>query len=89
MAALFVFSLGFSITAGASTGFLVSQGQARAAIVAGQGEFYGFVGQELQRYLEDFSGVKLDIVTPGGSAQATERLGVDSGGRASGQRTGA
>jgi len=64
LVALFVLSLGLSTTAGGSMGFLVSQGQARAAIVAGQGEFYRFVGQEVQRYFEAFSGVKLEIVTP-------------------------
>jgi len=64
LVAFFVLTFGLSRTADASMGSLVSQGQARAAIVAGQGEFYGFVGQELQRYLEAFSGVKLEIVTP-------------------------
>jgi hypothetical protein len=45
-------------------GFLVSQGQPRAAIVAGKGEFYNFVAGELQRYFEDFSSVKLEVLTP-------------------------
>jgi len=49
LVAFFVLTFGLSRTADASMGSLVSQGQARAAIVAGQGEFYGFVGQELQR----------------------------------------
>jgi hypothetical protein len=64
LVAFFILSLGPSTTAGESMGFLVSQGQARAVIVAGQGEFYRFAGQELQRYFKAFSGVELEILTP-------------------------
>lgn len=59
-----VLCLGRCTSASASLGYLVSRGQARAAIVTGQGEFYQFVGQELQRYFEAFSGTKLEILSP-------------------------
>jgi hypothetical protein len=42
--------------------FLVSGGEARAAIVTGNGSFYRFVGEELQRYFERFTGSKLEIL---------------------------
>ncbi|MGO8731378.1 MAG: alpha-glucuronidase family glycosyl hydrolase [Terriglobia bacterium] len=66
LALVMLFFLPFSpsATAEGSRGFLVSQGRARAAIVAGNGEFCQFVGKELQRYLEAFSGAKLEILTP-------------------------
>jgi len=65
LVAFFVSSHALPATAAdARMQFLVSQGQARAAIVVGQGEFYHFVGQELKRYFEAFSGVKLEVLTP-------------------------
>ena len=56
-------------------GFLVSQGRARAAIVAGNGESYDSVGKELQRYFEAFSGAKLEILTPEEARKRPKDLG--------------
>jgi hypothetical protein len=42
--------------------FLVQSGEARAAIVTGNGSFYRFVAGELQTYFERFTGSKLEIL---------------------------
>jgi hypothetical protein len=42
--------------------FLIRNGDARAAIVTGKGSFYRFVAEELQKYIEQFTGSKLEIL---------------------------
>lgn len=43
---------------------LVSQGQPKAVIVSGTGQLNQFAASEVQRYIEAFTGAKLEIVTP-------------------------
>ena len=51
-------------SAAASRPALVSRGTPQALIVAGTGDFNRFVAGELQRYIESFSGARLEIVNP-------------------------
>lgn len=71
---VFLILSGLSTAAGATREFLASQGEARAVIVSGNGEFYHFAAQELQRYFEAFTGARIEIVTPAQARQTPKDL---------------
>lgn len=62
-AALVVTSLLSAAPKSAPEAFLARNGQPEAVIVAGSGEFNGFVARELRKHLEALSGARLEIVT--------------------------
>ena len=51
-----------ALATGAQAQFLVREGEAKAATVVGNGAFHRFVAGELQRYFEQFTGSKLEIL---------------------------